>query len=324
MSPRRIAAAVLVAALIGLSGLALAAPSASAPPTQPCSVMYGSCPVGGTACPGGVCGVGVHLPGTGPTGEPVGGGGDGGDDGGGHGDGICHNTVAGGCNPCTGTAAADAAACAAYQQSVFCASLVPGHQVYWTAEQEELGCPPPGTVIAAPPPDPGTVAKAAEANFRLIKPSGHRSPSETQLHQGYPVSYTNVWTYFWTDPDTWRTQTATATVTSGGVTVTAVVTARPVSLTFDPGDGHAAVSCAGPGRPAVAASDDPAPSDGVCGYRYTQVSGPGLTHPFTSTQTITYDVTWTATGSPGGRFAQVSTSTAGPLNVLQIQSIVVN
>jgi hypothetical protein len=165
-----------------------------------------------------------------------------------------------------------------------------------------------------------TAASLAEQAYKRIvfpHPSGHRSPSEAQGYNGYPFTYVGLWTYYWTDPATWRPLTATASAAGLSATVTAV----PVSLSFDPGDGSGSQSCAGPGRPWVKSDGNDAPSDGACGYRYSKVTGPGYGHPITSTQTINWKITWTGTGNSGGEIPGLPTSTSGQLNVLQIKTV---
>jgi hypothetical protein len=167
---------------------------------------------------------------------------------------------------------------------------------------------PPGAV------DPRVLALQAERQLTLPQPSGHRSPSETQSYQGSPFTYVNLWTWFWTDPGTWRTRSATAR--AGGVSATVTVT--PTRLSFDPGDGSASVSCQGPGIAWSSSDGNAAPSDGECGYRYRTVTQT----PVTSRQSIRWSVTWTASDGARGALPDLTTSRAGQLMVLQIESVV--
>jgi hypothetical protein len=171
------------------------------------------------------------------------------------------------------------------------------------------GCP--AIVTAA------SLAEQAYEEIVLPRPSGHRSPSEAQDYNGYPFTYVGLWTYYWTDPASWKPLTATASAVGLSATVTAV----PVSLSFDPGDGSGSQFCAGPGRPWLESDGNDAPSEGACGYRYSKVTGPGYGHPITSTQTIAWKVTWRGTGNTGGEIPGPLTSTSGQLNVLQIQTV---
>jgi hypothetical protein len=169
----------------------------------------------------------------------------------------------------------------------------------------------------SPAPTPAQEAQTALAQIVLALPSGHRSPAESSLYNGFAFSYVNLWTYFWTDAATWQPLTATAALAG----VSATVTATPQTLTFDPGDGSPSVNCDGPGRPWTAADGFSAPANGACGYQYTKVTGPGTNHPVTSMQTITWLVKWTGTGNSAGTLAAMTTQTTGPLNVLQIQTV---
>lgn len=180
-------------------------------------------------------------------------------------------------------------------------------------------CPPwgaGGTVV-----DTATLAVQAAASFRLPDPSGDRSPSPSQLYNGYPFTYLNLWTFYWTDPGAWVNcgGACTATARAGGNYAT--VTARPVSLTFDPGNGSPAVSCPGPGRPWVESDGNNAPTGGACAYKYAHVTGPGYDQPVTSTQTITWELTWVGSNNTAGTLTQRTTARNGPLNVLQIQTV---
>jgi hypothetical protein len=164
---------------------------------------------------------------------------------------------------------------------------------------------------------PATLAEQAFKTIVFPHPSGHRSPSESQDYNGYPFTYVSLWTYFWTDPATYQTLTATASAAGLSATVTAV----PVSLSFDPGDGSGGQTCAGAGRPWAESDGNSPPAGGACGYQYSKVTGPGYDHPITSTQTIAWKITWTGTGNTGGGFPGLSTSTLGQLNVLQIKTV---
>lgn len=164
---------------------------------------------------------------------------------------------------------------------------------------------------------PGSSAVAAQRAFASIhfpKPTGSRSPSQDERYRGYPFTYVGLWTWWWTDKASWRTLTATATDGNQSATVTA----KPVSLTFDPGDGSTAVVCGGPGRPWTSADGNAAPTDGGCGYRYRVVTAA----PITSRQSIVWKVTWTGTGGSAGEIPGLKTSTSGQLNVMQIQTVV--
>jgi hypothetical protein len=245
----------------------------------------------------------------------------------------CQNTDPsnGGCNPCPVGAPygskppAVSEVCAVYLQNGFCSvivadtlgglevagvnSLSPAQVTALNQQLQIDGCP--ALVTTA------TLAQQAYDSITFPRPSGHRSPPEGQDYNGYPFTYVGLWTYYWTDPATWKPLTATASAAG----LTATVTAEPVSLWFDPGDGSAGLSCAGPGRPWAQSDGNNAPSEGACGYEYSKVTGPGYDHPITSTQTIHWKITWAGTGNTGGEIPALSTSTSGQLNVMQIKTV---
>jgi hypothetical protein len=170
--------------------------------------------------------------------------------------------------------------------------------------------------LATPPtgPDPRTLALTAEKALRLPRPSGDRSPNQDQQFHGYPFTYVNLWTWFWTDQASWKARTATAR--AGGVSATVTVT--PQSLKFEPGDGSAPVTCSGPGRPWTSADGDTAPTSGGCAYQYEAATN----QPVTSTQTIRWAVTWRASDGETGTLPDLTTSRSGQVMVLQVESVV--
>jgi hypothetical protein len=186
--------------------------------------------------------------------------------------------------------------------------------VQWTVAETDsvnkslvaMGCPPVVT--------PAGLAEQAYKTIAFPHPSGNRSPSQTLLYRGLPFTYVGLWTFWWTSPGTWKTLSATATAAG----YTATVTARPVALLYDPGDGSRPQPCAGPGRPWTNADGNSAPTDGACGYQYTKVTS----SPITSTQSIVWKITWTGTNNSGGQIPQLTTSMSGQLNVMQIQTVV--
>jgi hypothetical protein len=274
------------------------------------------CPPGSIDC------VGVGAGGGGGTGG-AGGGGTGGAGGGGAGGGTGGNGGSTKPDPCAKYPSAYHTMCTKNQGVGPFGCLGLYNQYYGTMAlaafnqlMTDNGCP---TVAAGatPPPTPAELAQQAADSFNLPRPSGHRSPSEAKSYNGYPFTYVSLWTFYWSDPGTWTSLTATAS--AGGNWAT--VTAQPVSLTFDPGNGWAAVSCAGQGRPWVESDGNSAPSQGACGYQYSKVTGPGYDHPVTSTQTITWQLTWVGSNNTVGTLTQRTTATNGQLNVLQIKTV---
>jgi hypothetical protein len=261
------------------------------------------------------CTVDVGLPGD------LGGGGGGGTGGGdqrggqrGASDHACHNTDPhAGCSPCPrdGSTAPAPTACAAYTQNLFCSQLNPTgiDPVAWKLELQAVGC----ANNAVTPVNPAVLALQALATIRFPAPSGDRSPSTSLRYQGLPFTYVNLWTFYWTDPATWRPLSATATLRG----VSATVSAQPVELDYSPGDGSASVACNGPGRAWTSQDGNGPPRKGACAYRYKSVTA----DPITSTQTTVWKITWTGTGDSAGQLPSLSTSTSGQLRVLQVQVV---
>lgn len=136
-------------------------------------------------------------------------------------------------------------------------------------------------------------------------------------------AYVQNRTFFWLDqaPGQWNPVTATAS--AGGISVT--VTAQPVRLSVDPGNGDGPVPC--DSFVPVLRADVRAnglPGDEACSYTYTDSSAMapnGQTWPVTAS--IVWHVTWNANTGQAGDLGY--TSTASPprdLPVAEIQAIV--
>lgn len=160
---------------------------------------------------------------------------------------------------------------------------------------------------------PATLAGQAFRTITFPKPSGDRSPSSSHIFDGYPFTYVDLPTFFWTSADTWTARSATASLDG----LSATVTARPTELVYDPGDGGQPTVCRGPGRPWTIADGNGPPTGGACAYTYRKVTSA----PITSTQTIVWQITWVGTGGTGGEIPSLSTSTTGQLQVLQVQVV---
>ncbi len=179
------------------------------------------------------------------------------------------------------------------------------------------GCPavPAGAV----PPSPATLAQQAADSMLLPDPTAGRYPAST-LRDGRPYTVVSpAYTWYWTDAATWKSYTATAR--AGGNWAT--VTAEPVSLSFIPGDGHAAVSCAGPGsvwRQGVNGPWEPSPSG--CQYRYPHSSIHDPNEEVTATYTITWQLTWTGSGNTSGTLTAKTTSATATFAVAEVESVV--
>jgi hypothetical protein len=167
---------------------------------------------------------------------------------------------------------------------------------------------------AALPPQVTAAQLAQQARDTLLlpEPTIQRSPDETIRFEGDPMTWVNLWTWFWTDPASY--QPLTQTVSAGAVSAT--VTATPVGLLFDPGDGSPVVRCAGPGRAWMERDGNSVPPAG-CGYRYRSVTEGTIS----STVTILWRVSWTGTGGLSGALPQMQTQATAPLRVMQTQVV---
>lgn len=124
--------------------------------------------------------------------------------------------------------------------------------------------------------------------------------------------------WLWIPAASWHA--LSVTVTAGPVWAT--VTATPTRLSFDPGTGAAAVTCAGPGTAYQAAV--PAASQRTdCSYTYAQpsVGLPGNAYP--ASVTVVWRVLWTGSGGAGGVLASaLSVPVSVPIRVAQAEALV--
>lgn len=170
----------------------------------------------------------------------------------------------------------------------------------------------PGVPGGRPAVTPGQLALQARDRLPLLVPTIRRSPDQDLRYHGDPYTWVHMWTWVWTDPGTYRPLTQTVAV--GGVSAT--VTAKPVGLLFDPGDGSATVRCDGPGRPWTQSDGNAPPSSG-CGFDYQHVTnGTVMTRV-----AIVWQVSWTGSGGASGALPQIQTQSTAPLRVLQEQVV---
>ena len=169
---------------------------------------------------------------------------------------------------------------------------------------------PPGAPGAPPAVDPAELAADALQRTPLPEPQISMSPSPDipQL--------VNLTTFLWLPAEQW--QTATASASAGGVTST--VTATPMRVIWDMGQGDT-VTCDGPGVPyQPGVPEDRQPSN--CHYTYRRSSAGQPGQSFTVTATIEWETTWTVSGAAGGGdLGTVSRSSSTPIQVAEIQTI---
>ena len=136
-------------------------------------------------------------------------------------------------------------------------------------------------------------------------------------------TFVNLATWFWVSPSVWHPFTATAR--AGRIAATA--TATPVQVVFSTGDGGS-VTCDEPGT--VYDPNEPSSEQRTSclhTYKSSSVSQPSPDgNPndaaYVVDATITWDVTWTAVGAPGGgTLPPLTTTSTGRLRVEQIESV---
>jgi len=116
-------------------------------------------------------------------------------------------------------------------------------------------------------------------------------------------------TWLWI-ADPWAPLQASATLAG----VTATVTAVPVSVTWDLGDG-ATVACAGPGT-AYDTTRSPADQHSDCTFTFQRRG------PRTLTATVTYSTGWTATTGDGEPLDIITRATTVPIAVIEAQALI--
>ena len=143
--------------------------------------------------------------------------------------------------------------------------------------------------IGAPAVTPQQLLVSALAELRV--PSLAPSTAPPRGHDGL----VGLPEWFWIPAASWHARTLT--VSAGPVWAT--VTAVPVRLTFQPGVGLSAVSCAGPGtaynprKPAAEQRTD-------CSYTFLQPSIGQPGNAYQASVTVSWSVSWTGSGGAGG------------------------
>jgi hypothetical protein len=165
-----------------------------------------------------------------------------------------------------------------------------------------------GSPAAGPAVDPEVLAEQASAQLNPNPPSIELSP-KTDVNQ-----IVRLPTWMWVT--NWEPDSATASVPG----VSATVTATPASVTWDMGNGDQVV-CAGPGTPFdFSRPEEEQSTDCSYTYRRSSTSQPGRVYQVSAT--MSYDVSWSASGAPGGgALPAVSSTTTFPVRVLEIHAV---
>lgn len=180
---------------------------------------------------------------------------------------------------------------------------------FWSAEA------PAGPAAAV---DTAQLARQALQTLTIPPPAAGRYPAGT-MRDGRPFTVVGAYTWFWTDPGSFRPLTARAD--AGGVW--SQVTVTPTNLTFDPGDGAAAVSCRGPGVAWQSGDGVWGASPAGCDYRYphSSIHQPG--GEVTATYGINWSVTWTSSTGAGGALPDLTTTSRQTFAVAEAESVVI-
>jgi hypothetical protein len=176
---------------------------------------------------------------------------------------------------------------------------------------------PAGSAAAPASPGISPRALAIEAADSLVVPSPKVEVNPSRF------SVVNLPTWLWIDRSTWHPLTATAS--AGNVTATAV--AVPTTVTWSMGDGHSVV-CRDPGSPflpsvpAGAQSTDCSYAYRTSSYGQPSADGDPNDAAFSVSATVTWSVTWSSAGAPGGgSLPSLRTRSSIPIRVEQIESV---
>jgi len=194
---------------------------------------------------------------------------------------------------------------------------------------DQITCPqaPPGgqvtrQVVAVPGPDPAVLAQQARDALVLPRPEIHTAPPEviggtTAAAAGRRDAVTLFPTWMWVGDGTWGPRSESVSVQ--GVTVTA--TATPKQTVWTMGDGTTVV-CEGPGTPFRVGQHDPAAqSPSGCDHTYTRSSDHQPDDAYQLSATVSWAVTWTVNGAPGGTLDGFSLTASVPLRVIELQAL---
>lgn len=166
--------------------------------------------------------------------------------------------------------------------------------------------------------DPAVLAQQALSTLTVPSPTTGRYPAGI-LQEGQPFTVVNAYTWFWTDPGSFRALTARAD--AGGVW--AQVTVTPTALSFTPGDGAATVSCPGPGAAWQPGDGVWAASPAGCDYRYPHSSIRQPDGQVTAMYGIQWSVTWTSSTGATGTLPNLTTTSNETFAVAEVQSVVI-
>lgn len=165
-------------------------------------------------------------------------------------------------------------------------------------------------VAGAPGFGPDLAALAATAYDRIPLP--FPVPSTAPSLEVRPITGLDTW--LWIDPAAWQPREATAELAGFSVTVTAT----PVRVVWDMGEGEQAVQCDGPGT--VWQPEGPESQTTDCAYNYRWNSNDEPDGVFRASVTVEWDVAWTASTGATGTLAPGRRTTTFDVAVKSIEA----
>jgi hypothetical protein len=160
---------------------------------------------------------------------------------------------------------------------------------------------------------PSVLAVRAYNQLRLPVPAPVFNPARTTSVG--PATTTHLATWWWVaDWSTRRQRTAAGAVW-------AVVTAHPVSSTWEPGDGGPVVTCSGRPQPWSPAADR---SGSACSSTYPSSSAAQPGRVFQASVTVTWQVDWVGAGGAAGSLPALTMTRVFPVAVMERESVVVS
>jgi len=165
-------------------------------------------------------------------------------------------------------------------------------------------------VAGAPGFGPDLAALAASAYDRIPLP--FPVPSTSPSLDVRPITGLDTW--LWIAPASWQTREATAALAGFSVTVTAT----PVRVVWDMGEGEAPVTCEGPGT--VFQDDGPESQSTDCSYIYRWNSHDQPGDVFRASATVEWAVAWTASTGATGALAPGRRTTTFDVSVKSIEA----
>ncbi|SEE77324.1 hypothetical protein [Streptomyces sp. Ag109_O5-10] len=180
---------------------------------------------------------------------------------------------------------------------------------FWVANNDDPGVPQAVT--------PKILAEAAYDAIQLPGTKVTLAPAN--------VTKVNLSTWAWLDKATFKEVSVTASLNVGGLNIQATTTAKPVSLKLEPGTSDAETyptsgvctlnADKSIGEPYAKGKADQTPP---CGIKYLRSSGSGS---FQLKATITWQITWSGTGDPGGNLPSGTFGTTQDVKVQEVQAV---